>query len=272
MRTTGTKPPLSYYGGKQKMLKHLLPLVPPHEIYVEPFAGGAALFFAKRPAKVEVLNDINDNLITFYRVMKSDFDNLNGLIQGTLHSESDYRKAADIYRNPSEHSDLWRAWAVWVQCSMSFSIQPLNGFAFNLNIKKISIGGAKRRFANYRERLGNAFVFTRNATELPEIYNTPETFTYYDPPYVNSDCGHYKGYTAKDYGDLMIHATNRKGKFLISSYPNEILSCMVELFGWNYKEIRQTLAVDGRRKESKTKVEALAWNYDEPSKQNTLFS
>ena len=53
------KTPISYYGGKQSLLKHILPLIPEHRIYVEPFFGGGAVFFAKEPAKVEVINDHN---------------------------------------------------------------------------------------------------------------------------------------------------------------------------------------------------------------------
>lgn len=51
--------PISYYGGKQTMLKHILPLIPRHRIYTEAFCGGAAVLFAKRPAEAEVINDIN---------------------------------------------------------------------------------------------------------------------------------------------------------------------------------------------------------------------
>lgn len=71
------KTPISYYGGKQTMLKHLLPLVPEHNLYTESFAGGAALYWAKEPSPVEVLNDVNGNLINFYRVLKNDFNALS---------------------------------------------------------------------------------------------------------------------------------------------------------------------------------------------------
>lgn len=72
------------------MLKHLLPMVPEHEIYTEGFAGGAALFFAKEPSRIEVINDINFNLITFYRVLKCRFNALKEKIETTLHSRASY--------------------------------------------------------------------------------------------------------------------------------------------------------------------------------------
>ena len=52
------KTPISYYGGKQTLLKHILPLIPEHALYTEAFCGGCAVLFAKEPAKCEVINDI----------------------------------------------------------------------------------------------------------------------------------------------------------------------------------------------------------------------
>lgn len=63
--------PISYYGGKQTMLKHIMPLIPAHKIYTEAFCGGAAVLFAKRPAEAEVINDINMELTNFYWMERS---------------------------------------------------------------------------------------------------------------------------------------------------------------------------------------------------------
>lgn len=62
------KTPISYYGGKQAMLKKILPLIPDHVVYVEPFFGGGAVFFAKDKSEVEIINDYNSNVANFYRV------------------------------------------------------------------------------------------------------------------------------------------------------------------------------------------------------------
>lgn len=67
------KTPISYYGGKQQMLRHILPLIPEHRIYVEPFFGGGAVFWSKEPSHCEVINDANNNVVTFYEVLKHDF-------------------------------------------------------------------------------------------------------------------------------------------------------------------------------------------------------
>ena len=59
-----------WIGGKRRLAPQILPLFPPHDCYVEPFAGAAALFFCKDPVKVEVLNDINGDLVSLYRVVQ----------------------------------------------------------------------------------------------------------------------------------------------------------------------------------------------------------
>jgi DNA adenine methylase len=61
-----TKPVLIWPGGKSRHLKHILPLIPPHECYCEPFAGGVAVFLAKPRSRLEVINDLNGDLISFY--------------------------------------------------------------------------------------------------------------------------------------------------------------------------------------------------------------
>jgi site-specific DNA-adenine methylase len=62
-------PVIPWLGGKRRLADKLLPLFPQHECYVEVFCGGAALYFLKRPAPVEVLNDINGDLVSLYRVL-----------------------------------------------------------------------------------------------------------------------------------------------------------------------------------------------------------
>ncbi len=85
--------PITYYGGKQTMLKHIMPLIPKHEIYVESFAGGAAVFFAKQPSQMDVINDLNGELINFYHTVVSNFDELKREVDRTLHSRTQHETA-----------------------------------------------------------------------------------------------------------------------------------------------------------------------------------
>ena len=84
------KTPISYYGGKQTLLKHILPLIPDHKLYTEAFCGGCAVLFAKAPAECEVINDINTELVNFYKVAKTRYPELKTLVDASLHSREEH--------------------------------------------------------------------------------------------------------------------------------------------------------------------------------------
>lgn len=81
------KTPIKYWGGKQQLASKLIALFPRHACYVEPFFGGGAVFFEKTKAKVEIINDVNDNIVNFYKVIKRQFDALKDEVDVTLYSE-----------------------------------------------------------------------------------------------------------------------------------------------------------------------------------------
>lgn len=106
--------PISYYGGKQTLSSTILKMIPVHRLYVEPFLGGAAVFFAKEPSEMEVINDLNGHMVKFYRAMKSDFGILKMLIEQTPNSRRVHREADFVLKYAEHFSDIKVAWAVWV--------------------------------------------------------------------------------------------------------------------------------------------------------------
>lgn len=93
--------PITYYGGKQTMLKHILPLIPRHDLYTEAFCGGAAVLFAKRPAPAEIINDLNGELVNFYWCASVYYSDLKREINKTLHSRDMHAHASHIYTYPA---------------------------------------------------------------------------------------------------------------------------------------------------------------------------
>ena len=69
-------PIFSYSGGKRRLLKYILPVIPAHETYIEPFAGGLAVFLAKERCKVEVINDLNHEVGNFYLYVREHYESL----------------------------------------------------------------------------------------------------------------------------------------------------------------------------------------------------
>ena len=271
------RPPISYYGGKQNMVRHILPIIPAHTIYCEPFFGGGALFFAKKPARLSAINDTNGWAVTFYRQLKTNFEALNDMVQGTLHSEQSYYEAKAILKDGTG-TELETAWAFWVQTNMSFAGKMFGGFAFG-NKGTLedpipytdSINSKRKYFANYTNCLESAEIFNRDALDVIRLKDTPKTLHYCDPPYIGSDCGHYKGYTQADFDSLIELLSGIQGKFILSSYPNDALLIAREKHGWRSIDIVQNLSVDGKATQGKTKTECLTFNYPLESERQTTM-
>ena len=221
------KTPLTYYGGKQLMAKHILPLIPEHTLYCEPFAGGAAIFFAKDPSEVEVLNDTNRELINFYRVVQNDFTSLEKEIKITLHSRDLHRKASVIYNNSDMFSELKRAWALWVLAAQGIAGQLDSSWGYD-KIKN----STPKKHQNKKDlftidlaiRLQQVQIECADALYIIRSRDTDWSFYYVDPPYFNSDMGHYDGYSREDFEALLGLLAGIQGKFLLSSYPSDILA------------------------------------------------
>src|SRR5882724_7496517 len=99
--------PLSYIGGKNRLAKHIISLFPEHTTYVEPFAGGAQVFFHKAPSHVEVLNDLSFDVVNFFRVCQWHYEEL----VRQLHFHPISRKWHEFYisANPESMTDIQRA-------------------------------------------------------------------------------------------------------------------------------------------------------------------
>lgn len=257
------KTPISYYGGKQKLVKTILPLIPAHRIYIEPFFGGGAIFFAKEPSDVEVINDVNSNVINFFRMLYEHFDLLKAELDMTLFSREQYRRAAEIYSNPEKFDPVKRAWAFWVQSQMSFSHNLLAGWGITkCSRAPETMFNRKAAFTRaYAERLRRVFIEHNDALRVIELFDREDAFIYCDPPYVSSDQGHYAGYSIDDFRNLLECLKGVKGKFLLSSYPEALLMQYRTECNWLADDRQQLVAVTGKRKERKTKIECLTMNY-----------
>lgn len=254
---------LTYYGGKQKLAATIVPLIPQHTLYCEPFVGGAAIYFAKEQSEVEVLNDNNQELVNFYQVVKNDYLSLEKEVKISLHSRRLHKDAQVVYSHPHLFSPLKRAWAIWVLSAQSFASSLDGSFGYDK-----AKNTASKRIANKREaftedfaiRLQNTQIECADALYIIRSRDSEQSFFYCDPPYYNSDCGHYDGYSIEDFEMLLKVLSSIKGKFLLSSYPSELLSSYTAANGWFTKQIVQQVSVNKGRGKSKTEV--LTANYE----------
>ena len=258
--------PISYYGGKQRMLQYILPIMPNDmTLYCEPFIGGGAVFWAKEPSPVEVINDNNRELINFYEVCQNDFIDLEKLIRITLHSRSLFSDARVIYDNPHMFDRIKRAWAVWVLSTQGFASKIDGTWGYEKQKSSVSTKIKNKRETFTEDlaiRLQKVQIECTDALRVIRSRDGKNAFFYCDPPYFNSDCGHYDGYTIEDYEMLLKTLSSIDGRFLLSSYPSKILDEYVSLNGWHQQSFRQKVSVSRNKEKLKTKVEVLTANYE----------
>ncbi len=259
------KTPIPYYGGKQGMLRHILPLIPEHRIYTEAFFGGGAVFFAKPPSEAETINDTNSMAVNFYEVAKTDFDSLKAKVENTLFSRTTYSVAWAVYRAPHLFDKLQQAWAFYIATTMGFAT-TIGSWGYD------KYGTRVKSFVNRKiafgesipKRLENAQIECNDACKVIASRDAEDAFHYVDPPYVGTYLGHYKGYTKEDFKRLLDCLSEAKGRFLLSSFPSEILKEYTEKNGWHSRSFEKPLSARkvgaGTTRTSK-KTEVLTANY-----------
>lgn len=267
------KTPITYFGGKQTMLKYILPLIPAHTTYTESFCGGAAVLFAKAPVESEVINDINMHLTNFYWVSKIHLKELKKEIDKTLHSRDTHAHATHILKYPSFFTYVERAWAVWVLSKTSFAsmLDGTFGYDFKGMMPK-KLRNAKKEFTyEIANRLDFVTIENRNALDIISTYDNEDAFHFVDPPYINTSCAHYEDtFNELDLDNLLQLLVTIKGKFMLTMFPNETIQSYADKNNWIIHKITRTIsaAKDSRRKQE----EWMVCNYEQENKQGSLFA
>ncbi|MDA8163339.1 MAG: DNA adenine methylase [Desulfobacteraceae bacterium] len=208
---------LSYLGGKSLLAKKIIPLFPEHHCYCEVFAGAAWLLFKKDESSVEIINDINRDLITLYRVVKHHLEEFIRYFKWMLISRDEF------YRIKQEHpdtlTDIQRAVRFYYLLrtgyggrvnSPAFSISPVR--ASNLNLLRI-----EEELSAAHLRLSRVYVENLPYDKLITRHDRPETLFYLDPPYFN--CEDYYGkdiFSRDDFSRLRDILQGISGKFILS--------------------------------------------------------
>jgi DNA adenine methylase len=219
--------PIKWVGGKSRFRKQIISIIPPHSCYVELFAGGAWILFGKKASDVEVLNDIDQDLINFFRVVKHKPDELISSFELELVSRAEFNRLADL--DPTTLNDIERA--------HRFYYLIMAGWGGELNYPRfatsISDGGHGNRLIGalkyLRERIDPVYsrlkkVLIENLSweECFERYNREQTFMYIDPPYPDNKCNY--AHNMKNWNEHRILAEKLKQancKWALSSYDNE---------------------------------------------------
>ena len=184
------KPPFTYFGGKTAVAERIVSMLPPHEHYVEPFAGSLAVLLAKPPSPIETVSDLDGDLVNFWRTLRDRPEELIRACSLTPHSRAEYEAAYEVTAD-----DLERARRTWVILSQSRArtLAPQNaGWRYQIAPGRFkSIPGDLRSYTERMEavarRLSRVTLECLPALELIRTYGTSEgVLLYVDPPYLGS--------------------------------------------------------------------------------------
>lgn len=221
------KPAFSYYGGKQRMASKILPLLPKHTCYVEPFAGGATLLFAKGLPAVtnkhhyrECINDTNHNVVNFYRVLREQPEALIHALELTPYSRHEHDVVArEPTDDPVERARRW-----YTDIMQGVGARERSGWSRTQNVlihRPLAVRAAVDRLEACAERLRGVYVDCRDALDVIRMWDSPTTLFYCDPPYPGADQGHYGGYTLNDFRELVATLSDCQGSWVVSNYDQE---------------------------------------------------
>jgi DNA adenine methylase len=210
---TATKPAFPHPGGKTRLLAHILPLVPAHKVYVEPFCGACAVLLAKPPAPAEVINDADGDLVNFYRYVVHHPDALTAELK--LWIGSARRNFDTLRRNPGV-TDLQRA-ARWYLLRVASYGALSETFG---RIRNAYHGYEAARhdvlIARLRERLARVTIESGDWEAVTKFFDTPETFFFFDPPYVDCAKTSYAPFTTTDMARVRARLADLKGRWLLT--------------------------------------------------------
>jgi DNA adenine methylase len=181
----------SYFGGKSRLAPWIASLLPPHRTYVEPFAGSAAVLFAKRPSKTEILNDLDGNVVNYFRVLREQAPALVRALTYTPYARDEY-DAADLDEPGLSDVERARRFFVRVLGSMSHSTRA-TGFAIAAQSRP-GFGGADHahkfvsvvdRLDACAQRLRPVIIERKPAVQVITRFGAdPHAALYVDPPYL----------------------------------------------------------------------------------------
>lgn len=248
---------LKYPGAKNRIADWICRYIPKHDVYVEPFAGSLAVLFNKPRVHIETVNDLHDEVVNFFTVLRDNMDVLQRMIEFTPYSRTEYERAYEYTED-----DIERARRFCVRCWMGFGCANLyrNGFKSGQQTNSPNPAKAWSELPQIIElasmRLKSVQIENLPAVELIRRYDTADVFMYLDPPYLH---GIRKKYlykyemTDNEHIQLLELIKEHPGKIMISGYENSLYNDY--LSGWN-KVCKNTLAERGLKR-----TEVLWMNY-----------
>lgn len=263
MISSPKRPMLRYHGGKWRLAPWIISHFPEHRCYVEPYGGGASVLLRKNRSYAEIYNDLDQEIVSLFRIVRESGKDLKELLQMTPFSRVEFELAWFPCDDPLEQArrTVIRSFMGFASAACTLSRRPtkrtrgitsLTGFRGNSNRSGTT---PAHDWANYPDnlyaiinRLQGVVIENRDALQVMAQHDSLQTLHYLDPPYLPEcrDAGddYVHEMTVEEHEKLGRFVSNLKGMVIISGYPSNLYDDMYS--GWTRVE-KNSLA-DGARK------------------------
>jgi len=267
------RPAFRYHGGKWKLAPWIISHFPAHHIYVEPFCGAASVLLRKPRAYAEVLNDTDGDVVNLFRVLRDERKarKLHRALEFTPFARAEFEKAYEPCADPIE-----RARRLVCRAAMGFGANAVSTQSTGFRNNTTRSGSTPTAdFASWPahvpalvRRLRGVVIENKPALEVLQIFDTPETLFYVDPPYPRSTRNMRNRYrhpmkTDDEHRALAQCLRSLQGMVIISGYPCELYDR--ELYP-DWKRIERKTFADGARKRTE-----VLWLSPNIIRENSMF-
>jgi DNA adenine methylase len=254
------KSPVPYFGSKQSIAGWIVDLLPDHDHYVEPYAGGMSVLLAKRPSRMETVNDLDGELMTFWRVLRERPDELLRICMLTPHGRAELAATWDPTTDELELARrIWSrlaqgrsgtlrntGWRYYIDPAGSVTSMPGYLEAYAL------------RLASAAERLHAVSLENMPALDLIAKYGKqPKCLLYVDPPYLGTTRGWGNNYrvemkTEAEHRALAAALADCRATVVLSGYHSPLYGDLYA--GWHRYE---KASMTGNAKTTKDRTEVI---------------
>ena len=269
--------PFRWYGGKYSHLDFILPQLPKTHQYIEPFGGSAAVLINREPSPVETYNDIDGDVVTFFKVLRENRDELLEKIALTPFSREELAKAVEK-KDDDDLSDIEQARLFFVRAGQTRSGLAQEAtpgrWAYCKSTSRRDMSGAVSRWHGRLEqlydvadRLRRVQIENKNATEVIERHDDEAALFYCDPPYPHETRGDTNSYghemTDDQHRELAEVLRSCEGKVAVSGYQCDLYEAIFEEYdGWTRIDADEKTMHTTKDK----RQESLWVNYDPPNR------
>lgn len=257
------RPVIRYYGGKWKLADWIISFFPKHKVYVESFGGAGSVLMKKKPARVEIYNDLSEEMVNLFRVLRcpDQSKQLRKLLDLTPYARSEWESCYDFSEDPIEQARRTVVLATMSHNPSKVMRRQKNGFLTSSSGHHRPPQDFKSLTINLElvtQRLKNVIIENKAASEIMLQHDRQNTLHYVDPPYLGTlrndkrNLYQHEMYSTEEHNQLASVLNKLKGYVIVSGYPS--LEYEEYFRGWARYSRQAVTGAAARGKSNRTEV------------------